>query len=42
MINIYAVYSFLSYAKKNIEAWFVSLVSRAFHGVEPTTFMSAN
>ena len=28
--------------RKKIEVWFVSLVSREFHGVEPTTFLSTN
>ena len=32
----------LSYAKKKIEVWFLSLVSREFHGVEPITFLSTN
>ena len=37
-----AVYSFFSYTRKEIEAWFVSLVSIEFHGVKPTTFLSTN
>ena len=28
--------------KKKIETWFVSPVSRKYHGTEPTTFLSAN
>ena len=35
-------YSFLSFARKKIEAWFVSLVKREFYGIEPTIFMSTN
>ena len=38
--QIYAVYSFLSYAKKKIQTWFVSLASREYFGIKPTTFLS--
>ena len=41
MINICCLL-FLSYAIKKIETWFVSLESREYHGVEPTTVLSTN
>ena len=28
--------------EKKIEPWFVSLVSKKFHGIEPTTFLPTN
>ena len=41
MINICCLLIFIL-CKEKIEAWFLSLVSREFHGVESTTFLSRN
>ena len=40
--HFYLAWLYLYYISTKKEAWFVSLVSRGYHGVEPTTFKTAN